>query len=228
MTTQDHDELSAHAITTAYAQDAEQKLSQVRREIDQTSARLASLHDAEEVLTRILTGLRASTPAPHSEQQTSASAGANLQNAQAGAGTVDQPAASAHPRTEVEPRGHARSRRPARADKKAPTSIARRSKAAVTPSGKADSAATGRPSMSDQVVKFLTENTGPQKAAEITVGIFGRDSNPAAVNRVRTTAERLVSRERVEKNRQGSSTFYQLASTEAVAASELAAAAADL
>lgn len=82
--------------------------------------------------------------------------------------------------------------------------------------------------MSDQVVKFLTENTGPQKAAEITVGIFGRDSNPAAVNRVRTTAERLVSRERVEKNRQGSSTFYQLASTEAVAASELAAAAADL
>lgn len=77
--------------------------------------------------------------------------------------------------------------------------------------------AAAAPTLPQRVQGFLAENSGPQKAAEIAQGLFGTDVAPANVSATRAALEGLLKRGAVEKSKQGSTVYYESASSGATA-----------
>jgi hypothetical protein len=182
------EQISARAITTNLTTSVEQQLAHVR-------AQITELQEAETVLVNVLTTLRASAaiPEPRAGESTTVDVGKAQGENRASAAAPDQAA-------------------PARGGRRrGPAKNAAAGPAAGRPGrrgGKASGKAEPEPV---RVLRFLLPLREPQTAAEIARGIYQVAAGPSEINRVRSAAESLTRRGALEKIRQGTTVYYQVA-----------------
>lgn len=226
MTTPDLHDVPRTAITAELARDAEEKLRLVRADIETLQARLDESQHLEGLLVKWLADLGGgdAIPQPRSEQPA-----APVGIPAPAPDVAEAPAKPARPARAAKKQGKAavkpRRQPAAKATPTPPKAPAKKTPAkkapapvAVVEEPQAKAPKSGEPTVSERVLEFLTANPGPQKATEITAGLFGDDATQLVINQVRTTTERLVRRGLVEKEKQGGTVFYQASSVPAEAA----------
>lgn len=189
-------EISAPAITANLTTSVEQQLAEVRDKIRE-------LREAETVLLNVLTTLRAGAAAVPTPRHSAAEAHHSPAS--------DRPAAQQDADAE-QPGPARRGRRRAAAGKTPSGSAGKPAKAAAGGRAHRDGkAGSGGESEPVRVLRFLLPLREPQTAAEIARGLYPESAGQAEINRVRSAAESLTRRGALEKTRQGSTVFYQVA-----------------